>query len=194
MRVGIVGSREFGNLDLVKDLVLSLEKGDVVVSGGARGTDRTAVDYAKFLGLGWDEKLPDIPPSAPKWVAIQALFARNTLIAEACDELHAFINLGLRSNGTFDTVTKAARLGRLIFIHYSDGSLRDFNFPAPPTKKRLEQLVYHWEAPVTVTGRLNTKQPNLSNIPVRTPEGAAIRQAFLKTYDELEAEASARTS
>lgn len=32
----------------------------------------------------------------------------------------------------------------------------------------------------TVTGRLNTAGPNMQNIPVRTPEGKIIRDAFTK--------------
>lgn len=171
MRVGIVGSREFQNLDLVKDLVLTLEKGDIVVSGGARGTDRTAAEYGRFLGLEVDEKLPQHEPSAPRHVVIGALFARNTLIAEGCDELHAFINHGLRSNGTFDTVFKAAKLGRLIMVHYSNGDFRDFTFPAPPTKRRVEQLVYYWEGETHAP--TNAPAPPVSDFDALSAEAAA---------------------
>jgi len=36
----------------------------------------------------------------------------------------------------------------------------------------------------TPTGRMGRPEPNIQNIPVRTPEGAAIRQAFTRRIDE----------
>ena len=37
----------------------------------------------------------------------------------------------------------------------------------------------HYAQAVAVTGRLASSEPNLQNIPIRTPEGQAIRQAFI---------------
>jgi len=36
------------------------------------------------------------------------------------------------------------------------------------------------------TGRLATSQPNMQNIPIRTPEGKKIRDAFLKSLGDKE--------
>ena len=38
---------------------------------------------------------------------------------------------------------------------------------------------------VTATGRLSSSDPNLQNIPIRTPEGRRIRQAFVSAQDRL---------
>lgn len=36
----------------------------------------------------------------------------------------------------------------------------------------------------SAAGRLSSNEPNLQNIPVRTPEGKAIRDAWLRTYNQ----------
>lgn len=51
MRVAIVGSREYPNLEEVVQYMGYLKPDDIVVSGGARGVDRMAEDTAKALGL-----------------------------------------------------------------------------------------------------------------------------------------------
>jgi predicted Rossmann fold nucleotide-binding protein DprA/Smf involved in DNA uptake len=47
MRIGIVGSREFPQLKLVDFFINDLPMGVTIVSGGAKGVDSYAVDYAK---------------------------------------------------------------------------------------------------------------------------------------------------
>ena len=155
--VGIVGSREYERLGDVKAFILVrlTSKTHRIVSGGARGVDSEAADVCRFLGIEVKEHLPtdiagpgdEAKKEPPYTYAVWKLFARNTLIAKDADELHAFIRHGLRSNGTFDTVAKAAKFGKPITMHYSNGEVREFIFPVPPTRHRLESLVYYWEVP-----------------------------------------------
>lgn len=147
--VGIVGSREYEHLEHVKGFIVSHLSSKIhrIVSGGARGVDSEAARVGRFLGFEVREHLPTdiVGPDGRTEYAVWKLFARNTLIAKDADELHAFIRFEVRSNGTFDTVFKAAKFGKPITVHYSDGSALDFLFPVPPTKGRLESLVYWWE-------------------------------------------------
>lgn len=147
MKIGIVGSREYRSPERIRELVETFGAGTVVVSGGARGADSAAAEAARSLGFEVIEHLPKHEKSAPYFKVVQALFARNTLIAQDADELHAFINWGHRSNGTFDTITKANRLEKLVVIHFD--ALGGDNIYLPRTrfsKTQLEKLVYRWEA------------------------------------------------
>ena len=49
--VGIIGSRDMPRLDAVEKFVAKLQPGTTVVSGGARGVDRTAAGAARRRGL-----------------------------------------------------------------------------------------------------------------------------------------------
>lgn len=53
-RVGIVGSRDFSDMQAVRDFVNKLPEGSTVVSGGGRGVDTVAEDAAKARGLKTD--------------------------------------------------------------------------------------------------------------------------------------------
>jgi len=144
-KVAVVGSREFNDLGLVAKFVASLPEGTVVVSGGARGTDRAAEWAAGINGYETVIHRPDFPKGAERTEVIQALFARNMLIAEECDELHAFINWRKRSNGTFDTLFKALKLGKPVTVHYDDGSTCRVGTSTPIARKPVERTVYPWE-------------------------------------------------
>jgi hypothetical protein len=129
MYVGIGGSREYPELQDVRDYVYGLDADDVVVSGGARGVDRCAEETAVECGLHvvsfrpfntqmavprpwgivrlmWQgnewtrHMLPERYPSfAP------AAFVRNGYIVELSDRVALFWDG--RSRGTKDTLRKA---------------------------------------------------------------------------------------
>lgn len=109
MRIGIVGSRDFKDLKLVQDYVKGLAKDDVVISGGARGVDKTAVETAIACGLKTEVYLPDWSTEGR-----MAGFNRNTTIVEQSDCITAFWD-GV-SNGTRDTMTKAKLAGKTVSL------------------------------------------------------------------------------
>ncbi len=47
MKVGIVGSRTFPQLKLVEWFIRDMPQGVTIVSGGAKGVDSAAVEYAR---------------------------------------------------------------------------------------------------------------------------------------------------
>lgn len=104
MRVAIVGSREYPNLQQVIDFVNSLPDGTEVVSGGARGVDITAQRAAEARGLPVRVFLPrfqrENTPYSPRH-----FFDRNTDIVVNSDVVIAF-PWG-KASGTRDTMEKA---------------------------------------------------------------------------------------
>ena len=51
VKVGIVGSRGFSGLEIVRDYVKSLDKDTIIVSGGAKGVDETVEKMGEELGM-----------------------------------------------------------------------------------------------------------------------------------------------
>lgn len=106
--VAVVGARAHGNLAQVDDVIDELFEGyfggTVVVSGGAGGVDRHAVERAARRGLdtvellaAWEEK------------GLGAGIARNLEMLAAVDEVIAFPWWGCR--GTKHTISEAAKRG-----------------------------------------------------------------------------------
>ncbi len=108
----IIGSRDFPKLSLVKRLVDSLPPNTIVISGGARGVDRAAVDFAKARGLKTIEFPADWEGGGKA-----ACFERNTLMVEACDKLYAFSHND--SSGSADSIAKARQANKLAEIIWS---------------------------------------------------------------------------
>ena len=52
MKIGIVGSREFPQLNLVDQFIQDLPAGVSIVSGGARGVDSMAAECKALTSLG----------------------------------------------------------------------------------------------------------------------------------------------
>jgi hypothetical protein len=113
VNVAIIGSRDFPDLDLVADYVkYVLRKDATVVSGGARGVDRLAVDTAKELGMQWKEILPDYA----KHGRYRAPLIRNEEIVSICPRVVAFWDA--KSTGTAHALSKARENGCTITIYF----------------------------------------------------------------------------
>lgn len=112
LRVAIVGSREYSDLERVREYVRSLPAGTIVVSGGARGVDKTAETEARVCGL--PEPIIHKPDhKAYPWPAA-AMHARNVLIAQTCDLMTAFWDG--KSTGTMDAVLCARKLAKPVGV------------------------------------------------------------------------------
>ena len=131
MKVGIVGSRKYTNKNNIRDFVFRLKEefGDDVeiVSGGCKyGADK----YAKKYALEFDMKYVEFPPShesynihciLPKYkygkpYAVWHFFERNKEIAKYSDKIIAFIPVGIKSNGTMNTIEHAQKMKKKVVI------------------------------------------------------------------------------
>lgn len=114
-KIGVVGSRRRNlksDFDLLEKKIEEIwQDGDILVSGGCpEGADQFAEFIAKDQGLS-------ILIHYPNWTknGRTAGFARNTKIAEDCDFLIA-LPAKDRTGGTEDTIKKAKKLGKKIFL------------------------------------------------------------------------------
>ena len=111
MNVGIVGSRRWKGRSAVESLVKTLPADTTVVSGGARGVDSWAAEFARKRGLKVVEFLPDLPSNGnPRWKYTKAYHARNRQIAEHSEVVYAFVAPD-RKGGTENTIKYAKELG-----------------------------------------------------------------------------------
>lgn len=106
MRVAVIGSRTVGSIDF--DLI-GAKRGDIIISGGAKGVDTLAADEARRRGLEVVEFRPDYAKFGRA-----APHVRNSAIVANCDRLVAFWDG--KSRGTAGTIDKARRNGREIQI------------------------------------------------------------------------------
>lgn len=89
MKVGIIGSRSFKNFELMFRIIHTLHDsyGDnlLIISGGAYGTDRLAVDMA--LANGIETKI--IKPDFSNGYNVKQYFIRNDKIIQMSDMIIA---------------------------------------------------------------------------------------------------------
>ena len=114
VKVAIVGSRTFNSYDEVVAVMSTfISSNDVtvteIVSGGAKGADTYAMDFARRHGLKLIVFFPDY-----KKYDKQAPLIRNKLIVEECDCLLAFWDG--QSRGTKFTLDYAIEKGKPIKI------------------------------------------------------------------------------
>ena len=116
MNVAIVGSRGFTEQLLVYRAIEHLRNKHgaiTIVSGGAKGADTYAEQFAKTLGLATIIHLPD-------WAKFgkSAGFRRNDLIVRDADMVLAFFADGPRSPGTSNTVAQAKIAGKEVHVFH----------------------------------------------------------------------------
>lgn len=100
MKVVMVGSRNWSDASVIKDYILSLPKDTVVISGGAKGVDSYAEQYAKEAGLRCE-----IYPADWDTYGKSAGMLRNTEMIIKADKVVAFWDG--ESRGTKDSINKA---------------------------------------------------------------------------------------
>ncbi len=103
-RVAIVGSRDYLHLGRVAQFVAALPAGTIVISGGARGVDKTAEQAARSYGL---ETL--ILPADWERFGKSAGFRRNHDIVGRADRVVAFWDG--KSRGAKHTIDLARKAG-----------------------------------------------------------------------------------
>jgi len=117
-RIAVVGSREFKSLDLISQwLDFANDKWDgniVLVSGGCRGVDKTAEQWAIDRKINRDIFLPNWNQQGKK-----AGILRNKQIVENADFIIAFWDE--ESSGTEFTLNYAKKLGKPCIIVFEDG-------------------------------------------------------------------------
>ena len=120
MRVAIVGSRGYLDLDSVVSYVADLPVDTVVITGGAKGVDEAAEKAARERGL-------DVVVHYANWTLYgkAAGQIRNQVVVDDCDRLVAFWD-GI-SPGTRGAISAASKAGKLEKVYRdrnpSQGSL-----------------------------------------------------------------------
>lgn len=106
MKIAIVGSREPGNINFAKELEkrINIQSGDTIISGGAKGIDSLAAEYATAHGLALVEIRPNYAKNGRG-----ATFIRNREIVDNADMVVAFWNG--TSKGTKYTIDYANKKG-----------------------------------------------------------------------------------
>lgn len=112
MKIAVVGSRSLLIDDLGKYLPPDAEE---IVSGGARGVDACARDYALRRGLRLKEFLPDYDRFGKL-----APLLRNSQIIDYADEVYAFWDG--HSRGTRHVIDECRRRGKKLHIFLQNAS------------------------------------------------------------------------
>ena len=112
MKLAIVGSRGITGIRL-EDYIKELPS--EIVSGGARGIDTLAADYARKNSITLTEFLPDYQKYGRCAPVI-----RNRQIIEAADKVLAIWNG--KSRGTQNSISLAKRLGKEVSLFIVDTS------------------------------------------------------------------------
>ncbi len=113
MNIAIVGGRDFNDYTLLKESILTYidthEKPENIVSGGAKGADTLAAQFATEMGI----PLLIFKPDYQRY-GRGATLVRNTQIIENAEVVFAFWNG--QSKGTKDSIKKAEKLEKELYV------------------------------------------------------------------------------
>lgn len=115
MKLAVVGSRTFTNYGFLKKM-LGFHTCTQIISGGAKGADTLAKQYAGENGIPVKEFLPNWERDGKA-----AGFIRNKQIVNACDELVAFWNS--TSRGTKHSIDLAEAAGKPVYIYWPSNEI-----------------------------------------------------------------------
>lgn len=111
MRLALVGSRLFSSYNVLYHALLEIleDKVDVIVSGGAKGADTLAEQFAREWGI-------PVLVLLPNWDKFgrSAGMIRNKSILDNCDKLVAFWDG--RSPGTVNSINMANKNNKLLKV------------------------------------------------------------------------------
>lgn len=130
--VAIVGSRGYSRTYLVADLVDQLPPHVAILSGGAKGVDRTAANRARKLRRTLTEIIPDWSKHGKA-----AGLLRNTNIVQRASVVVAFWDG--QSTGTKDSIVKAVHMNRPLFVYGHDGQPLELQAD-PPESRNSEKI------------------------------------------------------
>jgi predicted Rossmann fold nucleotide-binding protein DprA/Smf involved in DNA uptake len=119
MKIAIIGSRTFRNWELLQSTLESFSP-EAIVSGGAKGADTLAKNYAIMKGIKLIEFLPNYAQygrSAP--------IMRNFQIIDSSDQVIAFWDG--KSKGTLHSINHAKKTGKEVVCIYFQNSFSLLN-------------------------------------------------------------------
>ena len=105
MKLAVIGTKKFTDFKLLTSTLKQISNIELIISGGAAGTDALAEKYAIQNKINFLR----FPPNYKKY-GDNAKHIRNKLIAEGCDEIIAFWDG--ECEGTMYTVKYAEKLGK----------------------------------------------------------------------------------
>ena len=118
MKIVIVGGRDFNDyallevwVDSITSMQFDREDSIVIMSGGAKGADSLAFQYAENHRI-------EMRVFPAEWIKYgkSAGFIRNQMMVDNCDMVLAFWDG--KSRGTADTIAKAKKAKKPTFIVY----------------------------------------------------------------------------
>ena len=116
MRVAVVGSRSIVDEEVIDKTLESIvgDANPTIISGGAKGVDSLAREYAKNNGLDFILFKPYHLVDTQAQYTPRYFFVRNKQIVDNCDTLIAFWDG--KSKGTKHAIDYAEKMGKEVII------------------------------------------------------------------------------